>query len=193
MACYLTLLRSTFSGAFETGSIYSLSTPSVIFNVLMNVAEYALFTVLCFYAAYPPTALSRVVNGAVADSRAARRWLPGPVRRATTVRRMDPAQVVAVCFCGAAKTTSLGIPLVAAMWSQMDNFTISSIQVPVLLYTVEQVFVAQFFTIYFKHWMAKVTKEDATDAESTAAVAEPAGVATAEQRSPEPGDESRKA
>ena len=139
----------------------------------MNVAEYALFTVLCFYAAYPPTALSRVVNGAVADSRAARRWLPGPVRRATTVRRMDPAQVVAVCFCGAAKTTSLGIPLVAAMWSQVDNFTISAVQVPVLLYTVEQVFVAQFFTIFFKHWVGRVTKDDNTDAESMA-VAEPA-------------------
>ncbi|RYP25456.1 hypothetical protein DL767_008374 [Monosporascus sp. MG133] len=114
--------------------------------------------------AYPPSLLIRVLNPLIADSKAGSR-LPATLRRAITVRRMDPVQVVAVCFCGAAKTTSLGIPLVASMWSQLDNFTISSIQVPVLLYTVEQVFVAQFFTIFFKHWLEKVTKS-AADAES---------------------------
>ncbi|RYP71671.1 hypothetical protein DL771_004622 [Monosporascus sp. 5C6A] len=139
------IVWSTFSGAFETGAIYSLPNSSVIFNVLMNVAE--------------------VLNPLIADSKAGSR-LPATLRRAIMVRRMDPAQVVAVCFCGAAKTTSLGIPLVASMWSQLDNFTISSIQVPVLLYTVEQVFLAQFFTIFFKHWLEKVTKS-ATDTEPT--------------------------
>ncbi|RYP47327.1 hypothetical protein DL768_006578 [Monosporascus sp. mg162] len=115
--------------------------------------------------AYPPNLLIRVLNPLMADSKAGSR-LPATLRRAITVRRMDPAQVVAVCFCGAAKTASLGIPLVASMWSQLDNFTISSIQVPVLLYTVEQVFLAQFFTIFFKHWLEKVIK-NAADPEST--------------------------
>ncbi|GAW26041.1 putative sodium bile acid cotransporter [Rosellinia necatrix] len=51
------------------------------------------------------------------------------------------------------------------MWSKLDNFTISSIQVPVLLYTVEQVFVAQFLTIFFKWWLQRSEKQ-ATDEES---------------------------
>jgi solute carrier family 10 (sodium/bile acid cotransporter), member 7 len=159
MLCAEHYYRSTFSGAFETGAIYQLPTSSVVFNVLMNVAEYLLLTAFCYYMASPPRSVVRVINARVVDSKAGNR-LPPIVRRMVTVRRMAPDQVVAVCFCGAAKTTSLGIPLIAAMWSQLDNFTIASIQVPVLLYTVEQVFVAQFLTLVFKHWLSR-TREPA--------------------------------
>ncbi|OTB06930.1 hypothetical protein M426DRAFT_318647 [Hypoxylon sp. CI-4A] len=157
---------STFSGAFETGALTTLPKSSVIFNVFLNIAEYFFFTAICFYIASPPESLARLINRNVADSRLGS-YLPNIVRRALTVRRMPKELVVAVCFCGAAKTTSVGIPLVAGMWSNVnDNFTISSIQVPVLLYTVEQVFVAQFFTIFFKWWLHR-TEKGASDAESS--------------------------
>ncbi|KAK7747112.1 LRR receptor-like serine/threonine-protein kinase RGI2 [Diatrype stigma] len=182
-----TLVWSTFSGAFETGAIYTLPNSSIIFNILMNVVEYGVFTVICYYVAFPPKSFMRAVNPLVADSKIASR-LPNALRDAMTVKRMAPVQVVAVCFCGAAKTTSVGIPLVAAMWSELDNFTISSIQVPVLLYTVEQVFLAQFFTIFFRHWMDKTTKS-ITDTESTAPD-DP--LCAAEPADPEPRGESRK-
>ncbi|KAI0022053.1 putative sodium bile acid cotransporter [Xylariomycetidae sp. FL0641] len=148
---------STFSGAFETGALTRLPTSSVVFNIFMNIAEYLLFTAVCYWISYPPLWLLRTVNPYLADSAVGSR-LPTRLRQAVSVKRMPPVQVVAVCFCGAAKTTSLGIPLAAAMWSQLDNFTISSIQVPVLLYTVEQVFVAQFLTIFFKWWLTRATR-----------------------------------
>ncbi len=144
-----------------------------------------MFTVICYYVAFPPEFLIRAVNPDTADSKVGSH-LPVTLRRVLTVRRMAPVQVVAVCFCGAAKTTSLGIPLVAAMWSQLDNFTISAIQVPVLLYTVEQVFLAQFFTIFFKHWLEKVTK-GVTDTESggpeerLSAIEEPTNLETSDE------------
>lgn len=153
---------STFSGAFETGALTRLPKSSVIFNVLINIAEYLLFTVICYYIAYPPKPVCRFMNGHIADSRVGSR-LPGALRRAVTVKRMPKDLVVAVCFCGAAKTTSLGIPLTAAMWSRLDNLVISSIQVPVLLYTVEQVFVAQFLTIFFKSWSQRGGNQAADD------------------------------
>lgn len=65
--------------------------------------------------------------------------LPKVVRRVLAVRQMSIEETMAVCFCGAAKTTSLGIPLVAAMWATADDLTRSFIQIPVLLYTIEQV------------------------------------------------------
>ncbi|KAI3337036.1 sodium bile acid symporter [Xylariaceae sp. AK1471] len=140
---------STFSGAFETGALTGIPKTSIIFNVFINVAEYLLFTVICYYIAYPPQLVTRLLNAYIADSKIGSH-LPGVLRRAIVVKRMPRELVIAVCFCGAAKTTTLGIPLAAAMWSRLDNFTISSIQVPVLLYTVEQVFIAQFLTIFFK-------------------------------------------
>lgn len=136
----------------------------MIFNVFLNIAEYILFTAICYWIASPPEILVRLVNGHIAESRLGS-YLPEVVKRAMTIKKMPKELVVAVCFCGAAKTTSVGIPLAAAMWSQLDNFTISSIQVPVLLYTVEQVFVAQFFTIFFKWWLHRDEK-GTSDAES---------------------------
>ncbi|KAI0971692.1 sodium bile acid symporter [Xylaria arbuscula] len=156
---------STFSGAFETGAITELPKSSIIFNVFLNIAEYLFFTVICYYIAYPPSSVARLVNVYVADSGIGSR-LPDILKRAITVKRMPRDLVVAVCFCGAAKTTSVGIPLAAALWSKQDSFTISSIQVPVLLYTVEQVFIAQFLTIFFKWWM-KRGKKQSTDVESS--------------------------
>jgi len=155
---------TTFSGAFQTGSLYALPTSSVVFNIFVNIAEYLFFTALCFYIANPPQWTIRHVNAHVVDSKLGLK-LPEIARRLITVKRMPRDQIIAVCFCGAAKTTSLGIPLIAAMWSQMDDFTISAIQVPVLLYTVEQVFIAQFFTIVFKSWLDK-GKTAASDAET---------------------------
>lgn len=157
-------VRSTFSGAFQTGALTALPKSSIIFNVFINIAEYILFTAICYWVASPPEVLTKVINGYVADSRLGSR-LPGIIRKVVTVKKMPKELVVAVCFCGAAKTTSVGIPLAAAMWSQLDNFTISSIQVPVLLYTVEQVFIAQFFTIFFKWWLHRSDK-GLLDAES---------------------------
>jgi sodium/bile acid cotransporter 7 len=63
--------------------------------------------------------------------------------------------VVAVCFCGAAKTTSLGIPLVTAMWREADDLTRAYVQIPVLLYTIEQVFMAQGLVYFFKWYLRK--------------------------------------
>lgn len=158
--------RSTFSSAFETGALELLPKSSVIFNVFLNIAEYLVFTVVCYYIAYPPSAVAKLLNAYIADSKVGTR-LPSVLRRAITVKRMSRDLVVAVCFCGAAKTTSVGIPLAAAMWSKQDNFTIASIQVPVLLYTVEQVFIAQFLTIFFKWWLHQGKKKQVRDVESS--------------------------
>lgn len=156
--------RQSFSGAFDTGSIYKLPKSSVIFNVLMNLALYMIFTIICYYAAYPPERLCRLVNSVVADSKLGMR-LPAVVRRFVTVKKMPKEQVIAACLCGAAKTQALGIPLADAMWTQSDSSTGTLIQIPVLLYCMEQVFVAQFLTILFRWWLHR-DKKGQSDEES---------------------------
>lgn len=68
---------------------------------------------------------------------------------------MSRKQTVAVCFCGAAKTQSLGIPLIAAMWTHSDPLTMAYIEIPVVLYTMEQVFLAQGFVYFFKWYLRR--------------------------------------
>jgi sodium/bile acid cotransporter 7 len=130
--------RATFSGAFQTGAIYDLSTSSVLFCIFINVALYLVFTIVCFFASRPPVALVDALNSLLTENPLARR-LPSFARRCLTLRRMSKEETIAICFCGPAKTTSLGIPLVTAMWKDADDATRAFIQIPVLLYTIEQV------------------------------------------------------
>ncbi|KAK0389299.1 hypothetical protein NLU13_2874 [Sarocladium strictum] len=164
--CLVLLVWTTFSGAYHTGALFSLSTPSVIFNVFMNLAFYLLFTVVCFFAARPPLLLTSTVNGALVDSRLGKA-LPQALRRIVTAKRMSKEETVAVCFCGAAKTTSLGIPLVSAMWIQADDLTRAYIQIPVLLYTIEQVFMAQILVPFFRRYVDKDKDSDAEQVTAT--------------------------
>lgn len=102
--------RSTFSNAFKTGALYTMPKSSIIFNIFMNIVLYIFFTVICFCFARPPHNLVKKATG----SRLARVSVPRPIRHFITPKQMSKEQAVAVCFCGAAKTTGVGIPLVAA-------------------------------------------------------------------------------
>ncbi|KAJ6784955.1 hypothetical protein PWT90_01754 [Aphanocladium album] len=155
--CLILLVWTTFSGAFETGALFKISKSSIVWTIFMNIALYLLFTLICFLSARPPLTLARLVNPMIADSKLGRR-LPRFLRRIVTVRQMCMEETIAVCFCGAAKTTSLGIPLVAAMWAAADDLTRAFIQIPVLLYTIEQVFVAQLLVHVLKWYMRRREK-----------------------------------
>jgi sodium/bile acid cotransporter 7 len=141
--CLVLLVWTTFSGAFGTGALKDLSTSNVLFLVFMNVGLYALFTVICFLLARPPESLVRLASSS---------WL------GSVFKRMSKEQTIAVCFCGAAKTTSLGIPLVSSMWARADDLTRAYIQIPVLLYTIEQVFMAQGLVYVFRWYMRRGNK-----------------------------------
>lgn len=72
---------------------------------------------------------------------------------------MSPEETIAVCFCGPAKSTALGIPLLYAMWAPADLLTKAKTSVPVLLYTTEQICVAHFFVQLFRRWHARVAEK----------------------------------
>ncbi|KAL7939060.1 SBF-like CPA transporter family domain-containing protein [Trichoderma chlorosporum] len=156
--CLILLVWTTFSGAFGTGALYKLSKEDVIFNVFINIGLYMIFTLICFYLARPPAFLATYINPHVEESR-----LPARVKRIVSVKKMSKEQTIAVCFCGAAKTTSLGIPLVTSMWNQADDLTRAFITIPVLLYTIEQVFMAQGLVYFFKWYLRRDRKSAAGD------------------------------
>lgn len=161
----ITIVWATFSSAFKTGALYQLPKGSIIFDVFTNVVTYLIFTLCCFFLARPHTTVVNVINRNVADSRIGQR-LPNIVRRAVTVRQMSKAQTVAICFCGAAKTQSLGIPLIAAMWTHTDPLTVAYIEIPVVLYTMEQVFLAQGFVYFFKWYLRRDREKSEPEAET---------------------------
>ncbi|KAL4807541.1 putative sodium bile acid cotransporter [Aspergillus unguis] len=140
--CLLLMIWTTFSSCFATGALQSLSTESIVFVILFNIALYMLLTVVCFSISRPPQSLcTRFKFG---------RW--------QTFRQMSPEETIAVCFCGPAKSTALGIPLLYAMWTPVDLFIKAKTSVPVLLYTTEQMFVAHFFVHAFRWWKRRLQR-----------------------------------
>lgn len=137
---------------------------SLVFNIFMNITMYVLFTIVCFYMARPPRLLARAVE-ALLETRPLRR-LPRSLKAILVPQRMSKERTIAVCFCGAAKTTSLGIPLVSAMWSHSDNRMRAFIQIPVILYTIEQVFIAQILVYLFRWYIKEPSKSAQTDDEA---------------------------
>jgi sodium/bile acid cotransporter 7 len=76
---------------------------------------------------------------------------------------MPPEETIAVCFCSPAKSTALGLPLLYAMWAPVDFYTKAKTSVPVLLYTTEQICVAQFFVHLFRRWHARIVEKEGVD------------------------------
>lgn len=85
---------------------------------------------------------------------------------------MSPEETIAVCFCGPAKSTALGIPLLYAMWAPVDLFTKAKTSVPVLLYTTEQICVAHFFVQLFRRWHAWMAEKQDVEQGGSAETAE---------------------
>jgi sodium/bile acid cotransporter 7 len=75
-------------------------------------------------------------------------------------RQIEKTETISICFCAPAKTQALGIPLIAAMYSSADDQTRALIQVPMILYTAEQILVGQALVWVFKRWLAKEKEQD---------------------------------
>lgn len=145
----LTYTRVTFSSCFATGALEDLSTETVVFVVLFNIALYVFLTAVCFCLSRPPQSLcTRAKIG---------RW--------HILKQIPPEEAIAVCFCGPAKSTALGIPLLYAMWTPVDLFLKAKTSVPVLLYTTEQLFVAHFFVHAFQWWKQRLERSRPSECE----------------------------
>ncbi|KAJ5178474.1 sodium bile acid cotransporter [Penicillium coprophilum] len=143
--CLLLLIWATFSSCFATGALQTLSAQSIVFVVLFNIILYTTLTTVCFFCSRPPQIFS------------SRRWSK-PI-----FKRMSPEETIAVCFCGPAKSTALGIPLLYAMWQPVDLLLKAKTSVPVLLYTTEQICVAHFFVQLFRWWHARIVEKEELD------------------------------
>ncbi|KAL5360121.1 putative sodium bile acid cotransporter [Aspergillus floccosus] len=150
--CMLLLVWSTFSSCFATGALQSLAAESIAFVVCFNVGLYLCLTGVSF-------GLCRLPE--LGGGGKARRW----VKHA--FRPVPPEETIAVCFCAPAKSTSLGIPLLYAMWAPLDLLVKAKTSVPVLLYTTEQICVAHVLVQVFRRWRARMDNKREEESETT--------------------------
>ncbi|PGH15451.1 hypothetical protein AJ79_02428 [Helicocarpus griseus UAMH5409] len=161
--CLILVVWSSFSTCFSTGALQSLSHETIILVTLINVVFYLFLTCITFILAYPPSAIiSRAEPTTITTSTTTRAKLNSLCHSLLTnlIKRTPPPETIAICFCGPAKTTSLGIPMIYAMYStKTDLQLVSKLSVPVILYTTEQIFCAHFMVYLFRRWGERRAEE----------------------------------
>lgn len=78
------------------------------------------------------------------------------------VFRFNRADTVAMCYVIPAKTPALGVPLINAMYlsnSAVDAKTKSILQIPLILYQIEQLVFSQSTIPLFRRWIVKDQKK----------------------------------
>ncbi|EEQ84395.2 solute carrier family 10 [Blastomyces dermatitidis ER-3] len=154
-ACLILVFWASFSTCFATGALESLSHETIAFVTLFNVLFYISLTCVSFIIAYPPLSLipqaKPTTTRVVTPKKAKLHFLLNAVLT-RLIKQTPPLETIAICFCGPAKTTSLGIPMLYAMYPTIDLHLVAKLTVPVILYTTEQIFCAHFMVHLFKKW-----------------------------------------
>ncbi len=123
-----------------------MPTHTIVLMVFLNVILCGAFSLFSFFLARPPRALNK--------------------RYPRLFNIMDKRETIAVVFCAPAKTQAMGVPLVQAMYASASEATRASLQVPIVLYTVEGILIAQVLVTVFKRWLA-VEPEKAIESGTT--------------------------
>ncbi|KAK6344572.1 hypothetical protein TWF718_006532 [Orbilia javanica] len=134
--CLTLLVWTAFSSCFATGSLQKMPKEFLVLVIFVNIGLYISFTSLCVLLSK-----ARIPYPSF-------RWR----ERRFCINRLlvlDRGVFIAICFCAPAKTTGLGLPIVTAMWTRYPEEMKAKIQIPVVLYTIEQIFIAQALVWWF--------------------------------------------
>ncbi|KAI5300947.1 hypothetical protein KEM55_003746 [Ascosphaera atra] len=158
--CLLLIIWSSFSTCFSTGALEALSKQTIAFVCVINVVLYLFLTGVCFTFARPPNfMLARPVQHQNKAAQYAQKT------HKAVLQKMPVGETIAICFCGPAKTTGLGIPMLYAMYQHNNMFDNARMSVPLILYTTQQIFAAHFMVHLFHRWSEKATAREQGAAE----------------------------
>ncbi|KAI9303970.1 SBF-like CPA transporter family-domain-containing protein [Cunninghamella echinulata] len=77
-----------------------------------------------------------------------------------TKYRFNRADTVAVMYCGATKTVSMGIPLINVLYSGNGYAIAGILSLPLLIYHISQLFIGNFQVQILKKWIQKDEDDD---------------------------------
>ncbi|ORY96621.1 SBF-like CPA transporter family-domain-containing protein [Syncephalastrum racemosum] len=79
--------------------------------------------------------------------------------------RFSRKDAVAIMYCGATKTVSMGIPLINVMYSSQSYGAVGILSLPLLMYHIIQLFIGNFQVPFLKRWVGRDEEERGQDQE----------------------------
>ncbi|KAK9473479.1 SBF-like CPA transporter family-domain-containing protein [Dipodascopsis tothii] len=135
------IMMSTFSTSFYTGAFSASTGVTKVLVIFQNIGVYFLFLFSSLFV-----------------SRAA--WYVRPRNRVLDrilgFFRFNKADTIAICYVVPPKTPALGVPLINAMYASnaaVDVRTRQMMQIPLILYQIEQLVISQFSIPVFRRWV----------------------------------------
>ncbi|WVF65823.1 hypothetical protein IAT40_000560 [Kwoniella sp. CBS 6097] len=166
----LLLIWSVFSTQFQEKAFETVSTPSIMFLVFVNLGLYAFFTLFCVVLArlpflpksfdpppsssYATTTTECEVTQAESEFNGIERKVP-IWRKTVSGMRFDKKVTTATCFCAAAKGMVVGAPTLSVLYGGFPDQERAILSIPLVLYQGQQVAIAQILVYFFKKWNEK--------------------------------------
>ncbi|RUO96924.1 SBF-like CPA transporter family-domain-containing protein [Jimgerdemannia flammicorona] len=141
--CLLLLVWSVFCDTFASDSFAKIHASDLVAVLVIDAILYVGFSALAWFLARLPIPFrTRRENGWV------EKW------------RFSREDTVAIMYCGATKTVSMGVPLINVLYSGGDPGVIGVLSTPLLMYHVEQLIIGSAEVTVLKRWVEKGKRED---------------------------------
>ncbi|ORX45687.1 hypothetical protein DM01DRAFT_1386489 [Hesseltinella vesiculosa] len=139
----LIMVWSVVCDGVATRAFYSLSGVDIVAILFVDISLYLLACAFCLFIARLPWPFKRWQEPAWLD-----KW------------RFSREDAVAIMYCGATKTVSMGIPLINVLYSSTSSGVVGVLSLPLLLYHISQLFIGNFQVPLLKKWIQHGKDED---------------------------------
>ncbi|KAI9246285.1 SBF-like CPA transporter family-domain-containing protein, partial [Phascolomyces articulosus] len=133
----LFLVWSVFCDGVASDAFNQMTAVDIVSIIFVDIFMYVFACLLCIYVArvpWPP-------------------FLSKPKR--LDQWRFEKQDTVAIMYCGATKTVSMGIPLINVLYAESSYGVVGVLSLPLLLYHIIQLFIGNFQVQILKNWINK--------------------------------------
>ncbi|KAI9270817.1 putative sodium bile acid cotransporter [Sporodiniella umbellata] len=137
----LCLVWSVFCDGVASDAFKKTSGVDIVAIVFVDIGMYLFGCAFCLWIARLPWPLACQ----------APRWI--------SKWRFNKQDSVAIMYCGATKTVSMGIPLINVLYSDSSYGVVGLLSLPLLMYHICQLFLGNFQVPFLKKWIEKEEKD----------------------------------
>ncbi|KAF7726996.1 hypothetical protein EC973_008109 [Apophysomyces ossiformis] len=138
----LTMVWSVFCDGVATNAFNKMTGVDIVAIIGFDMFMYCFGCCLTIFVARLPWPSN------LKEPKWVRRW------------RFSREDAVAMMYCGATKTVSMGIPLINVLYAQSSYGVVGVLSLPLLMYHISQLFIGNFQVQILKKWIQRGIEQD---------------------------------
>ncbi|KAG1180406.1 hypothetical protein G6F70_001474 [Rhizopus microsporus] len=144
----LCLVWSVFCDGVASDAFHRTSGVDIVAIIFVDIFMYLFGCATCIYIARLP-------------------WPTKNEPKWVSKWRFSRKDTVAIMYCGATKTVSMGIPLINVLYANTSYGIVGLLSLPLLMYHICQLFLGNFQVAFLKKWVQKDERDDMSHPDDT--------------------------